>query len=210
MSNHGPAAARSRVFTPAFVSDRLLPLTEGDPPELPDTRGYADLLPTDLTDSAVLVLVIDSGNCPRVVLNKRTDSLRHHAGQISFPGGRREPDDRSLLQTALRETNEELGIPCDVPTIIGRLDPIATITGFLVAPFVGWTHQEVALRPDPVEVADAFTVPLDYLLDLNNYHTESAMFRGRKRHYSVIHYEGHRIWGATAQILINLRERLRE
>ncbi|MFN7385481.1 MAG: NUDIX hydrolase, partial [Lysobacteraceae bacterium] len=144
----------------------------------------------------------------RVVLTRRQDALRHHAGQFSFPGGRVDEGDAGPLAAALRETAEEIGLPSSAIAPVGWLDPYATITGFHVYPLVATLDPAAPLRPNPDEVAEAFEVPLAFLLDPSNAHDVLVEWRGRPRQLVEFHWGGHRIWGATAAMLVNLRQRL--
>ena len=152
--------------------------------------------------------LIDRGDIT-VLLTQRTAHLDAHAGQISFPGGRVEPDDPDHVAAALRETREEVGIPADRVEIIGRLDDYITGTGFRVAPVVGVVRPPFQVQADPFEVAEVFEVPLDFVLDPANHEQHSRIVNGIERRYYVLPYEGRYIWGATAGMLINLYEVLR-
>jgi 8-oxo-dGTP pyrophosphatase MutT (NUDIX family) len=162
-----------------------------------------------LCEAAVLVPVVLRADGPALILTRRTDSLRHHAGQISFPGGRIEAADPSPLHAALREAEEEIGLPRTATEALGYLDPLATITGFRVVPVLGLVHGEPALRLDPGEVAEAFEVPLAFVLDPGNLEEHAREFRGRVRRYHVIRWRHYDIWGATASMIANLSRRLR-
>ena len=173
----------------------------------------ADLLPaTPVRDAAVLVGLVPRADAWTVLLTRRTDSLRHHAGQVSFPGGRIEPDDRDPVAAALREAEEEIGVAASLVAPLGYLDPMITITGFRVLPVVARIDPGFIARPDPNEVADVFEVGLDFLLHPDSLEQIAMDYRGRTRY--VMQYRqspdapSHRIWGATAMILYNLRERL--
>jgi len=170
----------------------------------------ADLLlpATELADAAVLVGLVARTSGTVVVLTRRTDALRHHAGQVSFPGGRVEPDDDGAIAAALRETDEEIGVPARQVVPIGLLDPLVTITGFRVLPVVAAIDPDYVPRPDPGEVAEVFEVPLAFLLDPGNLDQHEVEFRGRPRRVLEFRYTAQRIWGATASILWNLRQRL--
>ena len=161
-----------------------------------------------LTPAAVLVPLIDRGALS-VLLTQRTMHLDAHAGQISFPGGRLEPDDVDHVAAALRETEEEVGIAPNLVEVIGRLDDYVTGTGFRVVPVVGVVRPPFQIRPEPFEVADVFEVPLDFVLDPANHEQHSRIVNGIERRYYVLPYEGRYIWGATAGMLINLYEVLR-
>jgi len=176
-------------------------------------RGDHDLNPGQppggrLTPAAVLVPLIDRGHLT-VLLTQRTAHLDAHAGQISFPGGRVEPADPDHVAAALRETEEEVGIPAGLVEVIGRLDDYITGTGFRVTPVVGVVEPSFEVRPDPFEVAEVFEVPLGFVLDPANHEQHSRIVNGIERRYYVLPYEGRYIWGATAGMLINLYEVLR-
>lgn len=159
--------------------------------------------------AAVLIPLVDREGELRVVLTRRHDQLKHHAGQISFPGGSRDDEDADLLATALRETEEEIGVPTRLVRVMGRLERYRTGTGFDVAPFVGEIDANVELVRQEVEVAEIFEVPLAFLLDDDNHAERHGFFRGRNRRYYEIVYEHYRIWGATAGMIINLAQRVR-
>jgi 8-oxo-dGTP pyrophosphatase MutT (NUDIX family) len=170
----------------------------------------ADLLPEGhvLVEAAVLVGLVPRASGTQVLLTRRTDALRNHAGQVSFPGGRIEPDDADAVAAARRETFEEVGITPSQVMPLGYLDAFTTITGFRVLPVVATIDSDYVARPDPNEVADVFEVPLDFLLDPANLASLSLEHRGRARQVWEFSYPGQRIWGVTAAILLNLRERL--
>lgn len=161
-----------------------------------------------LRPAAVLIALTERAGDLQVLLTRRTEALRHHAGQISFPGGRIESSDANPLAAALREADEEVGLPPDLVTPLGFLDPFVTITGFHVFPLVALIDAAFVPRIDPNEVAEAFEVPLSFLLDANNVKHSEIEFQGRARRLSEFHHSGHRIWGATAAMLVNFRQRL--
>ncbi len=167
------------------------------------------LLPDGLVpvEAAVLIGIVARAGVARVLLTLRTDGLRHHAGQVSLPGGRVEPGDDGVLGAATREAREEIGLPATSLEALGYLDPLLTITGFRVTPVVGWIDPAFRPRPDPNEVAEVFEVPLVDLLAPPNMEHREIHVGGRSRR--VLEYVGpgaggRRIWGATAQILHNL------
>jgi len=141
----------------------------------------------------------------KVLFTKRTEFVKHHAGQISFPGGRYEEYDDDLLETALRETEEEVGIPPDVVQIIGKLDPAATISHHYVHPFVGVISDDVTITVSTDEVAEYFFVPLSKLLETST--LKNGEFVGETRPYYNV--ENYRIWGITAEIISDLLSRIR-
>jgi 8-oxo-dGTP pyrophosphatase MutT (NUDIX family) len=156
--------------------------------------------------AAVLVAVTDRAE-PGVILTVRRDNLRTHAGQIAFPGGRID-DGEDAIGAALREAWEEIGLDGQAVHLIGTMDEYRTITGYLVTPVVGVIPPDLPLEPHELEVADWFEAPLDFLVDPANRRLESVAFAGEQRHYYVIEWNGRRIWGATAAMLVNLSQRL--
>lgn len=179
-----------------------------------NVEELSDLLPPDAVqmEAAVLVGLIERPNGMQVLLTRRTDALRHHGGQVSFPGGRVESEDGDAVEAALREAHEEIGLERRQATPLGYLDPLTTITGFRVLPIVAALDPGFVAIPDPDEVAEVFEIPLAYLMAPENLERIEIDYRGRPRH--VLEYRSHesapgqRIWGATASILLNLRERL--
>lgn len=161
-----------------------------------------------LTPAAVLfpIVVRDTGHT--VMLTQRTAHLRDHAGQISFPGGRVEAEDLSPTHTALRETEEEVGLSRERVEILGFLPEYRTGTGFRVTPVVGLVHPPFELQPDPFEVAEVFEVPLAFLLDPGNHQRHEMHYRGALRQYFAMPYGDYFIWGATAGMIRSLSERL--
>jgi 8-oxo-dGTP pyrophosphatase MutT (NUDIX family) len=189
-------------------------LRGSDPAVLAAVRGDHSLTPglqplAQLTPAAVLVPLVDRPEGLQVLLTQRTAHLAAHAGQISFPGGRIEPADPDAVGAALRETEEEVGLPPDYVEVIGRLDTYVTGTGFEITPIVGLVRAPYPMRPDPFEVAEVFEVPLAFVLDPANHHRHSREWQGRTRSFFVLPYENRYIWGATAGMLVNLAEVLR-
>lgn len=136
-----------------------------------------------------------------VLFTQRTAHLSDHAGQISFPGGRVEPEDETREVTALRETEEEIGLPRARIEVLGRLPLYEVPSGFRITPVVGWIVAPFELAPDAFEVAEVFEVPVEHFLDPRHYIRREYHFRGRHRHYLAVPYEGRYIWGATAGML---------
>lgn len=161
-----------------------------------------------LRRAAVLCPIIARPHGLSVILTRRADNLRAHPGQISFPGGKIDSVDRSPLDAALREAEEEIGLLSRHVEVSGVLDPYPTGTGFLVAPFVGFIDPRFRPVADPNEVAEVFEAPLDFLMDRNNHQRESFTREGRKRHFYVINVDQYRIWGATAGMLRALSDRV--
>jgi 8-oxo-dGTP pyrophosphatase MutT (NUDIX family) len=143
-----------------------------------------------------------------VILTLRTDTVRRHAGQVSFPGGRIDPDDAGPIAAALREAEEEIGLSPRQVDVIGTLDRYRTITGFEVTPVLGIVPPGLSLTPQPTEVAAIFEAPLPYLLDPEQQRVRTVEWRGAERTYYEIEWQGRRIWGATAAMIVNLSRRL--
>ncbi len=173
------------------------------PPILEDGIGNETLTP-----AAVLFPIVLRENHPTVLLTQRTSHLRDHGGQVSFPGGRVEEVDQSPIHTALRETEEEIGMSPELVEVLGYLPEYRTSTGFRVTPVVGLVRPPFTLRPDPFEVAEVFEVPLAFLLDPANRQRHSREWRGRLRHYFAMPYGDYFIWGATAGMIVSLADRL--
>jgi 8-oxo-dGTP pyrophosphatase MutT (NUDIX family) len=161
-----------------------------------------------LTPAAVLFPIVLRDGGQTVLLTQRTAHLRDHAGQISFPGGRVEAEDISPSHTALRETEEEIGLPRERIEILGFLPEYRTGTGFRVTPVVALVQPPFELQPDPFEVAEVFEVPLAFLLDPANHQQHSLHYRGALRNYFAMPYGDYFIWGATAGMIRSLSERL--
>ena len=178
-------------------------LKESCLPEAPGLSGAA-VVETSGVPAAVLVGLLAHPDGPRVVLTERNPDLRVHAAQISFPGGCLEEIDDGPAAAALREAFEEIGLPAGKVELLGCLPPHVTVTGFLVHPFVGWIEPPVEFVPDPREVAQIIEVPLDFVLDATNHRHETLEADGVVHHFYALYYEGHRIWGATAGILVSL------
>jgi 8-oxo-dGTP pyrophosphatase MutT (NUDIX family) len=173
----------------------------GDHDLNPDLMPKGPLLP-----AGVLVPLVDRPAGLSVLLTRRTSHLSAHAGQISFPGGRVDPGDADAVAAALRETQEEVGLTPDRIEILGRLDTYHVRTGFEVTPVVGLLHAPFTLVLDPFEVAEAFEVPLGFILDPANHQRQSRIENGQERHFWAMPYGDHFIWGATAGMLMNLYE----
>jgi len=161
-----------------------------------------------LRNAAVLIPLIERKQW-QVLLTKRTDHLNDHAGQVSFPGGRADEGDPSPLETALRETEEEVGIQRDLIETVGLLQAHKTVTGFNVIPVVGLVKPEFTLEIDSFEVAEVFEVPLSILMDTSLYQRKEIEYKGERRLYWELLYQEFRIWGATAEMLYNLANRLK-
>ena len=170
-----------------------------------------DLLPPGPpVEAAVLAGIVPRANGAQVILTRRTETLRTHGGQVGFPGGRTEPDDRDALAAALRESQEEIALAPGQVQALGYLDPFVTITGYRVTPVVAVVDPDFVPVPQPSEVAEVFEVPLDYLMAPDSLRQVEITHRGRVRHVLEYGWPGQRIWGATAAILYNLRRRLEQ
>jgi len=159
------------------------------------------------TQAAVLVAVTDRAS-PGVILTRRTETLSKHPGQVAFPGGRIDPGDSGPVAAALREAEEEIALPIASVQVVGTADRYRTITGFEVTPVIGVVPPDLVLKPSEAEVAAVFEVPLDFVLDTANHLEATVEWQGRNRHYYEIVWGDHRIWGATAAMIVNLSRRL--
>ena len=167
-----------------------------------------DLVRAPLVPAAVLV-GLQHGADPGILLTKRASHLSHHPGQVAFPGGRIDPGDASAEAAALREAEEEIGLDAAQVELIGRLPDYATGTGFRISPILALLPSGLTLRPQEAEVEEIFTLKLATLLDPTAPQRQRAEFRGRMREFWVWPHPTHYIWGATAAILVNLSHRLR-
>jgi len=187
-------AALSRDVAPDVV------LLSGDHPDIktsPDVPAWP---------AAVLVAITERRE-PGVILTQRTETLRKHAGQIAFPGGRVDAGE-DVVTAALREAEEEIALSRDHVTVIGQADGYRTVTGFQVTPVIGVVPPDLLLQPSEAEVASVFEVPLAFLLDPDNHVAAQVEWQGRMRQYYEILWRDRRIWGATAAMIVNLARRL--
>ncbi|MES1946311.1 putative NUDIX hydrolase [Salinisphaera sp. C84B14] len=157
--------------------------------------------------AGVLIPVVAAPE-PYVYFTQRSAALRHHPGQISFPGGSMEAQDRNAERAALREAEEEIELQSHHVEVLGELPEYPTVTGFVISPFVGWVDPRAEVYPDDAEVARLFAVPLAHLLELDNYREYPYERNGQTYHVYGIDYRDDHIWGATAGILLGLVQRL--
>ena len=194
------------------LSDTCLPADPTDIVMPPGSDNWPEEIRSALTESlkpaGVLIPVIERDTGLTVLLTQRSAELKHHAGQICFPGGRMEGRDADIQATALRETHEEVGIPPDNVAVIGYLHPMPTVTGYAVTAVIGVLADPSTLTVDRTEVEFAFEVPLAFLLDKRNVHAAEREFRGHRVPIVEFQFEGHRIWGATAHMLLELRDKV--
>ena len=209
-----PAAPRGDVATATHLMNmgELTPYESGYISAVPTLRtSYAQsfgapVAVAALTPAAVLVPLVQHDDGFTVVLTQRAESLSSHAGQISFPGGRLEESDVDAVAGALREAEEETGLPPSAVEVLGRLDAYVTVTGYEVTPIVGAITPPIDLTPDPIEVADIFEVPLDFFLNPANHQRVKRDVDGQTRAYYAMPFGDRYIWGATAGMLVNLYE----
>ena len=197
------ARARLKLDVPAALDDVTATATRGDidqDPELWKRAGVAATRP-----AAVLVPVVDRPD-PAVLLTQRTADLASHAGQVAFPGGKIEPHDKTPAAAAMREAKEEIGLSHALIEPIGYLDLYLTFSGFRVLPTVARVAPDYRLTINPAEVAEAFEVPLSFVLDPANHRRVTRTYEGRTRTFYVLPFENRFIWGATAGMLVNLAE----
>lgn len=186
-----------------------LPVDPTDVIELPGSRHWPERLQQQLRSTLIPAGVLipifnrpDSEHGLSLLLTQRSAALKHHAGQISFPGGRMESNDANVGITALREMQEEVGIGVDLVSVIGYLDPMPTITGYAVTPVIGLIDARAEPVPDHQEVEFAFEVPLSFLLQPDNRQVVRRELYGKTLPMIEFHYAGHRIWGATAMMIL--------
>jgi 8-oxo-dGTP pyrophosphatase MutT (NUDIX family) len=189
------------------LADRLRAALESAPSEPPLEGDLPELRAQASVAAAVLVAVTERPE-PGVILTVRREHLRTHAGQVAFPGGRIDPGEDAVA-AALREAHEELVLDPAQVEIVGAIEPYRTVTGYVVTPVIGAIPPDLPLTPHEHEVADWFEAPLDFLLNPANQIRQSALFQGKERHYYEIIWNGRRIWGATAAMIVNLSRRLR-
>ena len=188
------------------LADRLRAALRSPASEPPLAGDYPELRASSTIEAAVLIALTDRAH-PGVLLTVRRENLRTHAGQVAFPGGRIDPGE-DPIGAALREAREEILLDPAAVDLVGSLEPYRTVTGYTVTPVLGVVEPDLPLEPHEQEVSNLFEAPLAYLLDPTNQRRVSALLQGRERHYYEIDWNGQRIWGATAAMIVNLSRRL--
>jgi 8-oxo-dGTP pyrophosphatase MutT (NUDIX family) len=210
-----PAALRLPLFDLDPDSQRAWLVERLARPAPPAARGLSDgfRLPGRegmSVPAAVLVPLVNRPQGLQLLLTQRSAHLPDHPGQISFPGGRVEPGDADPASAALRETSEEIGLARNTVRVLGHLPSYDTVSGYRVQPVVGWIDPPFELVPDPVEVADVFEVPLEFILDRSNHQRHVRMLGEIRRDYWAMPWLSRYIWGATAAMLLILDRTLRD
>lgn len=198
----------TRSLICAALAEREQPQRRGDYDLNPEHRSKQSARP--LQPAAVLLPLVERADGFHLILTQRTDHLHHHPGQICLPGGRYDATDQSLMDTALRETEEEIGLHRQFIEVAGYLDSYETATGFLIVPIIGFVRTGFQLTLDSFEVADAFEVPLSFIVEPRHYEQVRMQHADYSRVHYVLQYQQRHIWGATAGILMNFYQRLQK
>lgn len=188
------------------LAQRLRAALARIPAEPPIEGDLSELRAQASAEAAVLIAITDRAE-PGVLLTVRREHMRTHAGQVAFPGGRIDCGEDAVA-AALREAHEEILLDPSAVELVGTIEPYRTVTGYVVTPVLGVVPPDLPLKPHEHEVADLFEAPLAFLLQPAHQERRSALFRGSERHYYEIIWNGHRIWGATAAMIVNLSRRL--
>jgi len=188
------------------LADRLRAALARPAAEPPIEGDFPELRASASNEAAVLIAITERPQ-PGVLLTIRRADMRTHAGQIAFPGGRVEPGEQAIA-AALREAHEEIELDPASVDVVGAIEPYRTVSRFVITPVLGVVPPDLPLRPHEHEVAELFEASLDYCLDPANHRRQSALLQGRERHYYEIVWNGRRIWGATAAMIVNLSRRL--
>jgi 8-oxo-dGTP pyrophosphatase MutT (NUDIX family) len=191
----------------SILSERLRAAFLAAPAEPPLEGDHPDLRASATVEAAVLIAVTDRDE-PGVLFTVRREHLRTHAGQVAFPGGRSDPGEDAVA-AALREAREEILLDPATVEVVATVDPYRTVSGYIITPVVGVVPPDLPLKPHELEVAEWFEAPLSYVLDPSNQCLRTAVFEGRERRYYEIIWNGRRIWGATAAMIVNLSRRLK-
>jgi 8-oxo-dGTP pyrophosphatase MutT (NUDIX family) len=194
------------VLSAGFAAPFAADAEDGDYILNPSARDV--LRGQNLRDAAVLIAIIQHHHNPTVILTQRSENLRKHTGQIAFPGGAIDADDASAIDAALREAEEEIGLPRHVPHVIGQLPDYVSGSGFRIKPVVALVPTGQKLEINPQEVAEVFEVPLAFLMNPQNHIRGSRHWQGVERFYYEMPFENYRVWGVTAGIIRALYERV--
>lgn len=162
-----------------------------------------------LRPAGVLAPLIEQNGRLELLLTKRSSALKHHPGQVAFPGGKQDAGDVDVIAAALREAEEEIGLPRGNVEVLGTMSSHETVTGFHVTPVIAWIREPFQIVPEPGEVDEVFAVPLDHVMQPDNYLIQSRRWRGTRRHYFAVPYGPYYIWGATARMLRAWAERMK-
>lgn len=192
-----------RMQVPELITSIRTALGEGGKPssDFDLNPDFANPEGHKLRPAGVLAPIIFRNGVAKLILTKRSSALKHHPGQIAFPGGKQDENDVDVIAAALREAQEEIGLPADLVDVLGTLPTHETVTGFKVTPVIGFVREGFEIVPEPGEVDEVFHVPLAHVLDKANFSIQSRRWRGQMRSYFAVPYGPYYIWGATARML---------